>query len=182
MSQDNITPGKSAIELGSDSAGGSKIDAAPLADKCDESRFRWQTEDQLRVWADAFSRTLQAGDLILLHGPMGVGKTTLVQMAAAACGCLDPVRSPTYALIHLYAGPLPILHADLYRTEGSPLAELDELLPGRLSFVEWPVDELAKAAEGRVATIRMEFLSPEPSDAPEPQARSLTLAWHPKSP
>ncbi len=86
---------------------------------------------------------LKPGDIVLVRGELGVGKTTLVRGAARALGVSDPVTSPTFAIGHRYKGfDLTISHLDLYR-----LASLDEeepellddyLGPDRIAFVEWP--------------------------------------------
>lgn len=84
---------------------------------------------------------LRAGDRLLLDGPLGAGKTTLVRALVAALGGeADQVSSPSFALLHLYDGPLPIAHLDAWRLAGpDDLAALglDELLPTHLLCVEW---------------------------------------------
>lgn len=62
---------------------------------------------------------LGAGDVVLLEGPIGVGKTRLVSAFVAALGSTDQVTSPTYTLMHVYETPrLPVLHLDAYRLSG----------------------------------------------------------------
>jgi len=89
------------------------------------------------------ARGLRDGDLVLVRGELGAGKTTLVRGAARELGVSDPVTSPTFSIGHRYrGGSLTVSHLDLYRLAG--LAEEDpELLaeyfgPGRIAFVEWP--------------------------------------------
>lgn len=118
--------------------------------------FLWATEEQLAGWAGQFAKRLRKGDMVLLHGPLGAGKTTLVKMAAACLGVKSGMRSPTYALIHLHQGSVPILHADLYRTGGHPLPELLDQIPDCISFVEWPGDGLAQACFGTVYEITIQ--------------------------
>ncbi|MEO5807700.1 tRNA (adenosine(37)-N6)-threonylcarbamoyltransferase complex ATPase subunit type 1 TsaE [Devosia sp.] len=97
--------------------------------------------------------TLMAGDLILLHGDLGAGKTALARaIIRALVGDPDhEVPSPTFALVQPYqAGPVAILHADLYRL-GDP-REIDELglldNPNAIVLIEWPerAPELLDAA------------------------------------
>jgi len=85
---------------------------------------------------------LQAGDVLLLEGGLGVGKTTLVQFIARALGVPRsvPVTSPTFEIVHEFAGRAPIIHADLYRLD--PSESLEELgllarLDDAVVLVEW---------------------------------------------
>jgi tRNA threonylcarbamoyl adenosine modification protein YjeE len=70
---------------------------------------------------------LASGDLITLDGPLGAGKTTLTRgiCEGAAVSAPDTVTSPTFSLVNMYAGPVPIAHCDFYRIEHAE--ELDEL-------------------------------------------------------
>ncbi len=83
------------------------------------------------------------GDLVLICGELGSGKTTLVRGAARALGVEDPVTSPTFSIGHRYrAGGLTVSHLDLYRLAGLQLEDPDLLSdyigPGRIAFLEWP--------------------------------------------
>ena len=70
----------------------------------------------------------QAGDLILLNGPLGAGKTVLVQGIGEALGISD-VTSPTFVIARIHKGPLPLIHVDAYRLleGGNAAAFLDDL-------------------------------------------------------
>lgn len=92
---------------------------------------------------EVIGRSLRAGDLVLLHGELGAGKTTLVRGLARAVGYRGRVSSPTFALAHRYRGKrLTLHHLDLYRLKGGDTGELglDELLhdPRGAVVVEWP--------------------------------------------
>ena len=86
---------------------------------------------------------LQSGDLVLVSGELGTGKTTFVRGACRALGVSGPVTSPTFTIGHLYAAEgVEVAHLDLYRLKslaGEDPALLDDYVtPDRISFVEWP--------------------------------------------
>jgi tRNA threonylcarbamoyladenosine biosynthesis protein TsaE len=100
--------------------------------------------------------TLRPGDVVLIEGELGAGKTTFVRGAARALGVTSPVTSPTFTIGQRYQAPTPIAHLDLYRI-GSLADEEPELLADYLGqetigFVEWPGGEEGTIAEfARVA-------------------------------
>jgi tRNA threonylcarbamoyladenosine biosynthesis protein TsaE len=85
---------------------------------------------------------LAPGDVILLEGGLGAGKTVLAQGIAQGLGIDDPVTSPTFTLIHEYSGRLPLYHVDLYRLAGDADAAgigLEEYVYGDgVTVIEWP--------------------------------------------
>jgi tRNA threonylcarbamoyladenosine biosynthesis protein TsaE len=87
-------------------------------------------------------RRLVAGDVVLISGELGSGKTTFVRGAARALGIEGPVTSPTFTIGQVYAGSPEVAHLDLYRLNslaGEDPALLDDYLtPERVAFVEWP--------------------------------------------
>ncbi|MBA3936395.1 MAG: tRNA (adenosine(37)-N6)-threonylcarbamoyltransferase complex ATPase subunit type 1 TsaE [Planctomycetes bacterium] len=94
-----------------------------------------------RRLAQELAAAVQPGDLLLLDGPLGAGKTALVRFLVEALGG-DPaqVASPTFTLLHQYAARLPVIHVDAYRLAGAgDLAGLgfDELSEGALGVIEW---------------------------------------------
>ena len=99
------------------------------------------------------------GDVVLLEGELGSGKTTLVRGAARALGVTDPVTSPTYSIGHRYRTEgLTVSHLDLHRLAGldheDPALLSDYLGPGRIAFVEWP-PEGERELEGASLRVRL---------------------------
>jgi tRNA threonylcarbamoyladenosine biosynthesis protein TsaE len=87
--------------------------------------------------------TLTPGDVVLVSGEVGAGKTTLVRGACRALGVTSAVVSPTFTIGRRYdEGRLPVSHLDLYRLAGledeDPALLADYLAPDRVAFVEWP--------------------------------------------
>jgi tRNA threonylcarbamoyladenosine biosynthesis protein TsaE len=83
---------------------------------------------------------LRQGDLLLLEGDLGAGKTTFVRGVARGAGSPAHVASPTFQLVRVYAGRVQIAHVDLYRIEsGGELVDLglEELLDQGAVVVEW---------------------------------------------
>lgn len=98
---------------------------------------------------------LAGGDVVLVCGELGSGKTTFVRGAARALGVGDPVTSPTFSIGHRYAArELTVSHLDLYRLGGleheDPALLADYLGPGRIAFVEWPEDAQEQLADARL--------------------------------
>jgi tRNA threonylcarbamoyladenosine biosynthesis protein TsaE len=85
---------------------------------------------------------LRPGDVVVVGGDLGVGKTTLIRGACRALGVEGPVTSPTFTIGQRYSGRLPVSHLDLYRLgglEGEDPALLDDYLdPASVAFLEWP--------------------------------------------
>lgn len=99
---------------------------------------------------------LRAGDLILLNGPLGAGKTVLVQGIGAALGFND-VTSPTFVISRTHNGALPLIHVDVYRLlEGGKAAlylddlDLDSAREGAVTVIEWGGAESARLSEERL--------------------------------
>lgn len=85
---------------------------------------------------------LRPGDVVLVAGELGAGKTTLIRGACRALGVTAPVTSPTFTIGQRYRGSVPISHLDLFRLdglEGEDPGLLDDYLgPESIAFVEWP--------------------------------------------
>jgi tRNA threonylcarbamoyladenosine biosynthesis protein TsaE len=97
---------------------------------------------------------LRDGDVVLVTGELGSGKTTFVRGAARALGVTDPVTSPTFSIGHRYRGACTtVSHLDLYRLAGlaqeDPELLCDYLGSGRIAFVEWPAADSPELVHAR---------------------------------
>lgn len=100
--------------------------------------FLSRSPEQTLAWAENYAKTLSAGDVVLLDGEMGAGKTVLAQGIARGLGVCEDVLSPTYAYVNSYA---PMFHFDCYRIESLRQAEelgfADYFEAGKICLVEW---------------------------------------------
>jgi tRNA threonylcarbamoyladenosine biosynthesis protein TsaE len=107
------------------------------------------------------ARRLTPGDVVLVSGELGAGKTTFVRGACRALGVTGRVTSPTFTIGHRYAGSVDVSHLDLYRFRGLSAAEWGDLEPyfdQAIVFVEWP--EAGRDALPRPrAQVRLEHIS-----------------------
>jgi tRNA threonylcarbamoyladenosine biosynthesis protein TsaE len=103
---------------------------------------------------------LQAGDLILLSGPLGAGKTALTQGIGRALGA-ENVTSPTFVISRIHPGKIPLVHVDAYRLQGEATAIFDDLdlesyLATSITVVEWG-EGLADRLADQYLEIKIEF-------------------------
>lgn len=136
-------------------------------------------EETARI-ASGYARALLPGDLILVIGEVGAGKSTFVRAALRELGVEGPIPSPTFTIGRAYRGRLPVAHLDLYRLE-MPESEVPDLLddylrPDGVTFVEWPDRPLGNLfgrpsrvgrveidrREGDRREIRLEVPAPDP--------------------
>ncbi len=123
--------------------------------------------------AGAVARLCRAGDVVVLAGEMGAGKTAFAQGFGRALGIVEPITSPTFTLVHSYdCNGLTLHHADLYRLDRTSevadlalteLAEFDGIV-----LVEW--GDVAGAAFGDHLEVRLDADDPD-----DPDARSVTV-------
>jgi tRNA threonylcarbamoyladenosine biosynthesis protein TsaE len=106
------------------------------------------TVDDTKAFGRALAGVLRAGDLVLLTGPLGAGKTALAQGIGAGLGVLGAITSPTFVIARVHrpaaAGGVPLVHVDAYRlgTVSDPRGEVDALdldasLDNSVTVVEW---------------------------------------------
>jgi tRNA threonylcarbamoyladenosine biosynthesis protein TsaE len=124
--------------------------------------------EQTEALGAELAASLRAGDVVLLYGDMGAGKTTFVRGALRALGNPGPVTSPTYTIAkHYDDGPVPVAHLDLHRLadleDEDPAFLADHLDPRRIAFVEWPqiADDADELVARVVARVRLEHVAPD---------------------
>jgi len=112
--------------------------------------------------AARLAQRLRPGDVVLVSGELGAGKTTFVRGACRALGVAGAVTSPTFTIARRYDGAVPVSHLDLYRlgdlADEDPALLADELAADRVAFVEWPEvgSPVGLDAERVVAEVRLE--------------------------
>lgn len=114
------------------------------------------TPDEMFALGAKLGSTFKAGDLILINGPLGAGKTLLTQGIGSALG-ITGITSPTFVISRVHQGTLPLIHVDAYRLliDGQANLYLDDLdldsaLPQSVTVVEWGGAEAARLSEDRL--------------------------------
>jgi tRNA threonylcarbamoyladenosine biosynthesis protein TsaE len=125
-------------------------------------RLRTSAPEQTEALGAELAASLRQGDVVLVEGELGAGKTTFVRGACRALGVAAAVTSPTFTIGQRYQAPVPVAHVDLYRVgslaDEDPDLLADYLRPDTIAFVEWPRgEEVALGALGRIAArVRLE--------------------------
>jgi tRNA threonylcarbamoyladenosine biosynthesis protein TsaE len=106
-------------------------------------RLESDSPERTEAFGAELAAELAPGDVVLVAGDLGTGKTTLIRGACRALGVNEPVTSPTFTIGARYRGRMQVSHLDLYRLEnleGEVPGLLDDYLtPDAVVFVEWPV-------------------------------------------
>lgn len=119
--------------------------------------FQLSDEGATRALGARLVTRLSAGDLVLLRGELGAGKTTLVRGLLEALGHIGPVRSPTFNLVQTFDTDPPVMHADLYRVTTSRGIGLEEYLETHLCLIEWPENAGGLLPEESAWRVTIEF-------------------------
>ena len=110
--------------------------------------------EQMLILGTSLSAQLKAGDLILINGPLGAGKTVLAQGIGKGLG-IDDITSPTFVISRTHKANLPMIHVDAYRLidTDNPNLYLDDLdldTENSVTVVEWGGAESARLSEDRL--------------------------------
>lgn len=118
------------------------------------------TVEDTRAFGRKLAMSLQAGDLVVLSGPLGAGKTALTQGIGEGLGVTGRVTSPTFVIARVHPGPLPLVHVDAYRLRDSGRIDLDDLgideeLDRAVVVVEWGEGLVERLADSHL-DVRLE--------------------------
>jgi tRNA threonylcarbamoyladenosine biosynthesis protein TsaE len=122
-----------------------------------------RSPEETEAVAGRLAERLAPGDVVLVSGELGTGKTTFVRGACRALGVTGRVTSPTFTIGHRYRGAPDVSHLDLYRFRGLSAAEWGDLEPyfdDAVVFVEWPEAGSGTLPSER-AHVRLEHVAPD---------------------
>jgi tRNA threonylcarbamoyladenosine biosynthesis protein TsaE len=125
------------------------------------------TVEETQALGEALGGTLGPGAVVACVGDLGTGKTAFLQGVARGLGVPSPVTSPTFVLVNVYRGRLPVHHLDAYRTDSlSEILELglEEMLDGEgVTFIEW-ADKMLPLLPARTVVVRISGAGDEPRE------------------
>lgn len=128
-------------------------------------RVQTGSAEETEALGARLAERLSGGEVVVVNGEVGAGKTTLIRGACRALGIEGPVTSPTFAIGQRYeGGRLPVSHLDLYRlgnlAEEDPALLEDYLDPAGVAFIEWP-EVAQRALEGPTLRVLIEHAGGE---------------------
>jgi tRNA threonylcarbamoyladenosine biosynthesis protein TsaE len=119
-----------------------------------------RSEEETSAAGEEFAARIRPGDVVLLHGDLGAGKTAFVRGLARGLGApADEVSSPTFTIVQEYRGRVPLYHVDLYRLAPVEVADLglDEMFEGEgVVAVEWAERWIEAPAHSWVIRLALE--------------------------
>jgi tRNA threonylcarbamoyladenosine biosynthesis protein TsaE len=122
------------------------------------------------------SAHLRAGDLVLVNGPLGAGKTVLAQGVGEGLG-ISGITSPTFVISRVHKGAIPFIHVDAYRLVDSenPNLYLDDLdldIANSITFIEW-----GGAESARLSDDRLEITIDRSEEIRKVEIKAIGLRW-----
>jgi tRNA threonylcarbamoyladenosine biosynthesis protein TsaE len=142
-----------------------------------------KSSEDTKELAAALAVLAKPGDLILLAGDLGSGKTTFAQGFGAGLGVQEPIVSPTFTLVRNYQGRLPLIHCDVYRLdhiqEVIDLGLSEQLDDGGVALIEWG-DVVAPSLPADFLEVRLEYGDPTADDDRTLTARIVGPTWAPR--
>jgi tRNA threonylcarbamoyladenosine biosynthesis protein TsaE len=134
------------------------------------------TAEEMKAFGRRLAAVLAPGDLVLLSGDLGAGKTTLTQGIGAGLGVQTPVLSPTFVIARVHRdGRIPLVHVDAYRlgsVDEVDDLDLDASLEESVTVVEW-----GEGKAERLAGDRLELRITRSAD-PAEETRTIDISWH----
>jgi tRNA threonylcarbamoyladenosine biosynthesis protein TsaE len=146
-------------------------------------RLHTTSTDATKAMAAVIADHVRPGDLLLLVGDLGAGKTTFAQGFALALGVVEPVTSPTFTLVRTYPGRLRMHHVDVYRLDR--MAEVNDLALGELidsngvTLIEWG-DAIVAALPQAYLEVRLELC--DELDDRDVSVRAVGQGWQRRLP
>ena len=140
--------------------------------------------EETKAVGAAVGSLLRVGDLVVLTGDLGAGKTTFAKGLAGALGVTQPVTSPTFTIVQEYDGHVPVAHVDVYRLDR--IQELydfgfEELLEGHVTIVEWGEAISVVLPRARV-DVRLAMSDDDDDDARVVEVVATGPAWTERGP
>lgn len=134
------------------------------------------TAEQMHQLGVQLSAHLRAGDLVLVNGPLGAGKTVLAQGVGEGLG-ISGITSPTFVISRVHKGAIPFIHVDAYRLVDSenPNLYLDDLdldIANSITFIEW-----GGAESARLSDDRLEITIDRSEEIRKVEIKAIGLRW-----